>query len=166
MNDRNIVLTGFMATGKSTVGALLAKKLNRPFVDLDTVLEYRTGLSISTIFTKHGEAFFRILEKSLCHEMTLRDHLVVATGGGTLIDEDNRRITLQNAFVVCLVASPESIAERLQHAIHRPLAKQWQARLQARQAIYQSLPNHIDTTHLSPQEIVEEVIQKWQNDSR
>jgi shikimate kinase len=67
-NDaRNIVLTGFMGTGKSTVGALLAAKLNRVFVDVDTAIEHRTGLTIPRLFADYSEPFFRAIEKGICH---------------------------------------------------------------------------------------------------
>jgi shikimate kinase len=165
-DSRNIVLTGFMATGKSTVGALLAKKLHRVFFDIDTAIEHRTGLVIPRIFAEYSEPFFRAIEKGLCHEVALQKNLVVATGGGAVVDEDSRNALLKTGFVVCLVASPEEIEARLKGSDLRPLAGEWRERLAQRQKIYESLPNKVDTTGKSPEAITEEILQLWQSASK
>lgn len=162
---KNIVLTGFMATGKSTVAAILAKKLERVFADVDTVIEHRTGLTIPTIFAEYGESFFRAIEKGICHELCLRDNLVIATGGGAILDEDSRRAFLRTSFLVCLSASPELIEARLQSADNRPLANEWRERLKQRQKIYGSIPNQVDTSNKTPEQVAEEVLHLWQNES-
>ena len=165
-DSRNIVLTGFMATGKSTVGALLAKKLHRVFFDIDTAIEHRTGLVIPRIFAEHSEPFFRAIEKGICHEIALQRNLVVATGGGALIDPDSRATMLKTSFLICLTASPEVIEARLRGSDIRPLAGEWRERLAERQAIYHTLPYIIDTTDKTPQQVAEEVLRLWRSASR
>jgi shikimate kinase len=165
MNDRNIVLTGFMATGKSTVGQIIATKLGRVFYDVDAAIEHRTGLTIPRIFAEHSEPFFRAIEKGICHEIALQKNLVVATGGGAIIDDDNRAALLKTSFVVCLIASPEVIEARLQQFDARPLAGRWRELLEKRLSIYESLSNIIDTTGKIPEQVAEEVLSLWQNES-
>lgn len=163
--SRNIVITGFMATGKSTVGALLAKKLHRVFFDVDTAIEHRTGLVIPRIFAEYSEPFFRAIEKGICHEIALQKNLVVATGGGAVVDEESRQVLLKTGFVVCLLASPEAIEARLRASDLRPLAGEWRERFAERQKIYDLLPNKIDTTGKSPETVTEEILQLWQSAS-
>ncbi|MEO1163806.1 MAG: shikimate kinase, partial [Chloroflexota bacterium] len=103
---QNIVLTGFMGTGKSTVGQSLAAELGWVFFDVDTAIEHRTGLTIPRIFANFSEPFFRAIEKGICHEIALQKNLVVATGGGAIVDDDSRKILLETSFVICLLASP------------------------------------------------------------
>lgn len=165
MNNQNIVLTGFMATGKSTVAVILAKKLGRVFFDVDTAIEHRTGLIIPRIFANHSEPFFRAIEKGICHEIALQKELVVATGGGAILDQDSREVLLKNSFVVCLTATADIIEERLRASDLRPLAGEWRERFTKRKTIYDSLPNIVDTSNKSPEQVAEEVLQLWQNES-
>lgn len=163
--SKNLVLTGFMATGKSTVGEILAEKLGRVFIDVDTAIEHRTGLTIPTIFADYGESFFRAIEKGICHELCLKGNLVIATGGGAILDDDSRHAFLQTSFLLCLSASPELIETRLQTTDNRPLAKEWRERLNNRQPIYNAIPNQVDTSHKTPEQVAEEVLRLWQNES-
>ncbi|MGB7340613.1 MAG: shikimate kinase [Phototrophicaceae bacterium] len=165
LNKQNIVLTGFMATGKSTVGASIANQLHRTVIDIDTLIEQRTEMSISQIFADYGEVFFRAVESGICHEVCMRNNLVIATGGGAIIDEANRNAFLQTSFVVCLTASHEAIESRLSESSSRPLASAWRAKLAARQAIYDAIPYQIDTSDLTPNQIAKEIILLWQNES-
>lgn len=165
MNEQNIVLTGFMATGKSTVGTILAKKLGRVFFDVDTAIEHRTGLTIPRIFANHSEPFFRAIEKGICHEISLQKNLVIATGGGAILDEDSRNAFLRTGFLVCLSASPERIEARLLGSDLRPLAAEWHELLAQRKPIYDMLPYQVNTTDKTPEQIAEEILQLWQNES-
>ncbi|MGJ3240895.1 MAG: shikimate kinase [Anaerolineae bacterium] len=165
MNDRNIVLTGFMATGKSSVGQIIAQELDRVFFDVDTAIEHRTCLTIPRIFANHSEPFFRAVEKGICHEISLQRHLVIATGGGALIDTETRQTFLHSAFVVNLSASPVEIEARLRASDARPLAGDWQGLFAQRRAIYAAMPHQVDTNARTPAEIAEEVISLWHNDS-
>lgn len=165
MNERNIVLTGFMATGKTTVGRILAKKLGRVFFDVDTAIEHRTGLTIPRIFANHSEPFFRAIEKGICHEISLQNNLLIATGGGAILDDDSRNAFLQASFLVNLNASPEIIESRLLASDARPLAGEWRERFAQRKPIYDALPHQVDTTGKTPEKIAEEIMQLWQNES-
>jgi hypothetical protein len=88
----NLILTGFMGTGKSTVGSLVAADMGRVFYDMDAVIEQRTGMAISGIFAQESEPYFRAIERGLCYEMALQQNLVVATGGGALVDPNNYEV--------------------------------------------------------------------------
>lgn len=165
-DSRNIVLTGFMGTGKSTVGALLATKLNRVFVDVDTAIQHRTGLTIPRIFADYSEPFFRAIEKGICHELMLEENLVIATGGGAIMDDDTRREMLKHGFLVCLTASSEVIEERIRSVDIRPLRGEWRERLAERKPIYDALPRCVDTTAKTPEEAMQEVLSLWQNASQ
>lgn len=158
---RNIVLTGFMATGKTTVGRLVAERLQRRYLDMDAAIETRTGWSIPRIFAEHGEEHFRALERGLCFEVALLDGLVVSTGGGTLVDPQSREVLRDTTMLVCLLATPESIKERLIAATDRPLAPRWRELYAARRPIYESVPHQVHTDGKSPQDIAEEVIRLW-----
>lgn len=163
MSECNIVLTGFMGTGKSTVGVLLAKRLKRVFIDMDTAIEHRTGLTIPHIFAAYGEPTFRAIEKGIAHELVLRGNLVIATGGGTMLDADTRRIMCEHTFLICLTATQEVLNSRLSDAAGRPLAPKWPDLLAQRQPIYDSLPRHIDASNATPQQLAEEIENLWRN---
>ena len=118
----NIILTGFMGTGKSTVGQLLAERLGRPFLDTDEEIVRRTGQPIATIFDSRGEAYFRGLEGELAYELSRKEGLVMATGGRLLLDPANALDLGQNGLVFCLTAAPEEILARLENdPVKRPL---------------------------------------------
>jgi len=164
-DEHSLVLTGFMGTGKSTVGALLAVQLQRPFVDMDGLIVARTGWPIPDLFARFGEAHFRAIERGLCHELATRTGEVVATGGGALMDEASRAALLRYTFVVCLDAEPSTIETRLVGETGRPLAGQLRERWQARAPIYASLPYHVWTEGKTPEQVAEEVIALWKNGS-
>lgn len=122
MEKKNVVLTGFMGTGKSTVGRLLAARLGHDFVDTDELIVARDGRSIATIFREAGEAAFRDWEASVSQELAGRSGLVIATGGRLMLDEGNAAALSRNGRVFCLTAAPETILARLQDdAGRRPL---------------------------------------------
>ncbi|HYG36567.1 MAG TPA: shikimate kinase [Clostridia bacterium] len=118
---RNLALIGFMGTGKSSVGRLIADTLHFTFLDTDYVIENRIGLSISEVFKRHGEPVFRDWERRLVEELTLRNDTVISTGGGLPINPANLESLKTHALVVCLWASPEAIYERVKDHSHRPL---------------------------------------------
>ncbi|MBK9122227.1 MAG: shikimate kinase [Chloroflexi bacterium] len=159
----NIVLTGFMGTGKSTVGKLVADELRMSFVDTDTLIQSRAGRAIPAIFAEDGEAVFRAMERDVCVELAAQHGLVVATGGGMLVDPRNRAAFAATALIVCLWASPGTIAARLAGNSGRPLAASWRALLEQRTPIYRQLPHHLDTTGRAPEDTAQEVIALWQS---
>ncbi len=164
MIDRNIVVTGFMGTGKTTVGRVIASRLNRPFVDTDDEIARRAGKPVARIFAEEGEGYFRYCERRLCRFLAAQRGLVVATGGGMLVDESNRRVMLASGLVICLNAPPEVISRRLeQTSDERPLLRgNWQTLLDQRAAAYAAIPHQVDTTGKTPEQIADEIIGLWQ----
>ena len=154
---KNIVITGFMGTGKTTVGEILARKLNRRFVDMDVEIETRAGFTIPQIFRRHGESGFREMERRLIHELALQHGLVIATGGGALIDDDMREMMGRHGLLVCLNASKAEIRARLAENRDRPLAADWESHLDARRSAYSRINHQIMTTGKTPTEIAAEI---------
>lgn len=159
---RAIVLTGFMGTGKSTVGRLLAKRLGFGFLDLDELIEKDAGISIKEIFSSHGEARFREFEARAIERLAsseLGTALVVSTGGGAVVMELNRSHLRSFGVLVCLKASPEEILRRVGNRPERPLLfgpdreEKLHALLNERQAAYMDCDLEVDTTGLRPEDV-------------
>jgi shikimate kinase len=119
--NRNIFLIGPMGSGKTAVGRQLARLFRLTFYDSDADVEARTGVDISFIFEKEGEAGFRIRERESIDRLTRLSSIVLATGGGAVIDADNRRALAERGVVVYLETSIDQQLERTRHARHRPL---------------------------------------------
>jgi len=119
----NIALIGFMGTGKSTVGRMVAEMLHYTFLDTDHVIEARAGRSINEIFEQDGEPAFREWERRIVEELTRRTRTVIATGGGLPANDANLASLKTHALVVCLWASADVIWERVRDHEHRPLLK-------------------------------------------
>lgn len=117
---KNIILTGFMGTGKTTVGKILAEKLGRDFIDTDQLIEKRQGMSIPEIFSKMGETAFRRMESEIARELGQREKLVISTGGRFMLDPENVAALSQTGRVFCLVATPHEILSRLQKDTAHP----------------------------------------------
>ena len=117
----NLALIGFMGTGKSSVGRLVAEQLQFEFLDTDNLIEIRAGKAISEIFAQNGETTFRELECNLVKELASRTQTVISTGGGLPVNPENLQSLKQHALVVCLWSSPEKILERVREQSHRPL---------------------------------------------
>ncbi|MGO8859138.1 MAG: shikimate kinase AroK [Steroidobacteraceae bacterium] len=117
----NIFLIGPMGSGKSAVGRHLARLFHLTFCDSDADIEAKTGVDISFIFEKEGEAGFRMREKESIERLTRLESIVLATGGGAVIEADNRRVLAERGIVVYLETSIEQQLERTRHARHRPL---------------------------------------------
>lgn len=162
---RNLVLTGFMGTGKSTVGRLLARQLDMDFVDTDAAVENEAGMRIPAIFRTAGEAGFRVLEARVCQQLAAGKGRVIATGGGALLDAETRAAFLANSMVVCLTCNLRVIVERVGADPSRPLysndVSRLAERLAQRRVFYDSLPHQVDTTYLSVQATAEKVIELW-----
>lgn len=113
LNHRNIVLTGFMASGKTVVGKALAHKLGRKFIDSDKVIEEKCQMPIPEIFEKYGEEYFRNIESQVIEEISLESGAVIATGGGVVLNENNIAVLRKNATIVNLEPSGDVIIARL-----------------------------------------------------
>lgn len=167
-DERNIVLVGFMATGKSTVGRELARRLGRPFVDTDEEVAARAGMSVADVFARRGEAFFRDLESAVIAEAAARPGQVIAAGGGALLREENRRRLRERGVLVRLLADPEAIVARVvaQGAAARPLlaaaegdlAGRLRDLLAAREPAYRDADVTIDTTRLTIPQVADEIL--------
>jgi len=118
-NIKQIFLIGMMGSGKSTLGSMLADKLNWTFIDIDTELEKDHGLSINDMFN-NGESNFRSLESKKLEKIVLKNHIVCATGGG-IVEEDVNRKILNQSFCVYLDTSLDVLHERVKHDSSRPL---------------------------------------------
>jgi shikimate kinase len=163
-NSRNIILVGFMGTGKTHIGHELAKRLELKFLDMDDVIVERAGKPIPDIFANDGEAHFRAFERQLVIDLAEQTGLVVATGGGVVLNPDNVQDFSKRGLVICLSATPEVILSRVEHDTNRPLLNAGDkmekicALLASRQALYEAIPNQIDTSDLSVEAVVERIL--------
>ena len=121
MAKGNLFLVGMMGAGKTTLGRALAQRLDMEFVDTDRVLVERTGVPVATIFEFEGESGFRRRECAVLAEVAEREGVVVATGGGAILAEENRRVMRDHGTVIYLRARLESLWERTRHDNSRPL---------------------------------------------
>ena len=161
---KNIVITGFMGTGKSAAAKELARKLGMKFIDMDQIIEERQGTSISDIFDRYGENYFREQENELAKELSQKENMVIATGGGTLLSSDNARRLGQAGEIVCLYADSQTIYNRVKRKNDRPLLKgenvlgEIDHLLEERKKAYAKIKWKIDTTNLNIQEVTEKII--------
>lgn len=161
--DRHIVITGFMGTGKTTTGRLVAKQLNRTFVDMDDLIVERAGKPIPAIFAEDGEVAFRLMERDVLEEIANTGGQVIATGGGALVADINRQLVKDHTFLVCLTATPDVIEVRIGKDSGRPLAALWQELLIKRVPAYADIPIQVDTSHRQPNQVAEEIVRLWQS---
>lgn len=167
-NEPNLIVTGFMGTGKTTVGQELARRLGLTFVDTDELIESRHG-PISRIFEEEGEASFREIERSTAKEVGSRGGQVIATGGGMLLDPENLAVLGKSGRIFCLVASAEEIYRRAMDDTlrkDRPLLQAEDAQrrivelLNERDAVYRRL-EQVDTDGRSAEAVAEEIVRRW-----
>jgi len=157
----NIVLMGFMGTGKSTVGRTLARRLGMQFLDMDTIIEERAGKPIPRIFAEEGEPHFRALERALAQELSQRSGLVIACGGGVVLNPENIRDYSRTGLVVCLTATPEVIFKRTAKDRNRPLLEEQDRMkrilelLEKRKTMYAAIPHQVDTTTPTADQVAE-----------
>jgi len=121
VRKERIYLTGFMGSGKSTIGPILANSLGFNFVDIDKLIERREGKTVNEIFREHGEAHFRGLERSIITELSARPGLVISLGGGTITDPEIFTTIITSGILVYLKITPEQIYRRLHRRTDRPL---------------------------------------------
>jgi 3-dehydroquinate synthase len=155
-----------MGTGKTLVGREVARCLGRRFVDMDAEIEARADKSVYRIFAEDGEGAFRRMEAALCKELSTQTGLVIATGGGAMVDPANRAVTMRAGSIVCLTCDADEILRRVGGDNEdRPLLQVADPRaeierlLAARREAYAAIPWHVDTTALSPDQVANRVIQ-------
>jgi len=162
----NILLTGFMGAGKTTVGKKLAKRLGYFFVDTDREIEKEQGCSINEIFKYGGEECFRDLKTEILQKLQTKQNLVIATGGGMVLRNENRSLMQSLGTRVYLKVELQELMRRLKKDKKRPLLQKSKPEehilemLQQRKSIYEEAECIIDTTDLSPHQMVTEIIRK------
>ena len=158
-----IFLTGFMGTGKTTVGKKLAARLELPFVDTDEIIERKQGRPITAIFASDGEEYFRTVERRVMEEVIETD-AVVATGGGMVVDPRNRERMRAAGPIICLAADADTISRRTASDRQRPLlagedpAQRIRELLDQRSAAYADSDFTVDTSHLDVAAVVEAIL--------
>jgi len=163
---KNIYLVGFMGTGKSAVGRYLAKQLKVKFLDLDILIENQEKRKIVDIFAQDGEAAFRRIERAMLAKIAKRKNLVVACGGGIVLDPRNIRLIKKTGRMICLSAKIQTIWKRTKQARHRPLLnvkdklKRIKEILEQRRHLYAQAHICIDTSKLSIKEVAEKILKK------
>ena len=160
---KNIVLIGFMGTGKTAVAKRLARVMKLKYVSTDALIEKREGRSIGDIFSRDGEPYFRNIEKEIIKETAKNSDQVIDTGGGVVLNAENMENLKKNGVVICLWASPAAIYERTRSHEHRPLLKvdkpeeKIKELLEARRAYYEKADARVDTTGMEIDDVVEQV---------
>ena len=163
----NLTLIGFMGTGKSSVGRLVAESLHFDYLDTDQVVEFRAHKSINQIFQQDGEPSFREWERVVVEELTRRKRTVISTGGGLPASQANLDSLKTHSLVVCLWASPETIYDRVREHNHRPLLAQAdpQAKIRellaVREPFYRQADVLINTERRSVREVAVQVIHQF-----
>jgi shikimate kinase len=161
---RNIVLTGFMGTGKTAAGKELSRILSMRLIDIDHEIEQAEAMPIKEIFTKKGEAYFREIEAEMIRKYSAEKKVIIATGGGAVLREENLSALRENGTIFCLTARPETIHDRTSINHDRPLLKgddrmeKIISLLSSRSPVYEQAGIMIDTENKTPLQIAEEII--------
>lgn len=161
----NVSLVGMMGSGKSTIGRLIAGRTGMTFVDVDSIIEEETGMTVSEIFREFGQEEFRKFESEAVLELMEKDNLVISTGGGLPAEGRNMDNLRKMGPVIWLYASPEETLRRVGGTGARPLldvhepGKQIEALLEAREKHYRMADVKIDTTGRTPREVTDEALE-------
>ena len=165
----NIVLIGYRSSGKSAVGSRLAARLQMKFVDTDDLIEERQGIPISDIVKSQGWDHFRELEKKVIEEISKGDHLIIAPGGGAVLDTDNVNALKRNGFIIWLKADPQTLLKRIQKdqgsSTRRPTLtgkgtlEEIEETISERRPFYEKASEiQIDTSALDAEAVVKDVL--------
>lgn len=163
----NIALIGFMGTGKTSVGRLVAEQLHFDYLDTDELIQSATGKTIAEIFSTCGEPAFRALEEKAVHDLTGKTQTVISAGGGLPVNPQNLAGLKTHALVVCLWASPAKIWERVKNQTHRPLLhdpdpqKKIRELLTAREPFYKQADILLNTELRSLREVAQQVVHQF-----
>jgi len=167
---RNIVLFGFMGTGKTRVGRAVAEGLGMTYADLDDLIEAREGTTISEIFATKGEPHFRKIEAEVAAEAAKLDRHVIATGGGVVLNEANIRALEESGVGICLNATAEEVFRRVRREKHRPLVAVEKPLVRIRELLayrapfYSRVEHQVETTGKPVEAVVEEVVAIWRRE--
>ena len=165
----NIILVGFMGTGKTSVGRRLSLRLRMTYVDTDEIIEQTTGRRITDIFAQHGESYFRELESEAVRKVSDLDEHVISTGGGVVLRTRNLEVLKRNGVIFSLTATSEEIWARVKGETHRPLLRapnpveKIREMLKAREAYYALADYIIQTDGVSIGQVTNEVIEVFQH---
>ena len=160
---KNIVIIGFMGTGKTQTAKALADELSLEYVSVDELIEKKEDRSINDIFREDGEKYFRAVEKEIVKEVSEGENQVIDAGGGVVLDEENMKNLKKSGIVICLWASPEVIHERTKEHGHRPLLNvedpegKIRDLLDERKPFYEKADEHIDTSDMDLQSVVSNI---------
>jgi shikimate kinase len=169
----NIYLIGLMGAGKTTIGRQLARTLKLPFYDSDKAIEERTGVDISTIFEFEGEEGFRNREQKMIGQLTELKGIVMATGGGAILREENRQLLTQHGYVVYLHCDVDKLLERTRRDSQRPLLNTQDPRARLEDLFAQRQPFYaacadlvVDTGTMQSKDVVAHILEIYQNAQR
>ena len=160
---KNLVLFGFMGTGKTLIANMMKKRLGLRRVDMDDRIEIHENKSISKIFAEDGEPYFRSCEQNIAAQLASENDLIISTGGGVVLNKENVLNLAQNGVCICLNASAETIFDRVKNETHRPLLctenplATIKSILVQRKPFYDAVPFQVTTDGKTPQEICDEI---------
>jgi shikimate kinase len=163
---KNIILTGFMGTGKTAVGKELVRLLEMRLIDADTEIEKAEKMSINEIFKQFGEQKFREIETETIKTISRNRNVIISTGGGAVLRQENMDALRENGIIICLTATPETILQRTSNSNDRPLLRvedpfeKIKGLLDFRKPFYEKADIVVDTEGKTPLQIAEEVIEK------
>lgn len=169
---KNIVLIGFMGTGKTSAGKLLASRLGYTFIDTDQCIEKENKMTINDMFLNYGESYFREKESELAEKVAQMHHVVISTGGGIILNADNMKYFQQTGTIIALTADVDVILERTSRRNERPLLERENRRqiimdlLNTRKNLYNKGQFVVDTSHLSPLQVTDEILKYLRKDGK
>jgi shikimate kinase len=161
---KNIALVGFMGTGKTVIAKRISRKLKMKYVSTDDIIETREEKSINEIFSQDGEAHFRSVERDAVREVSSMDNVVIAAGGGVVLNDENMRNLRAKGVIICLNAAAEDIFERTKSYANRPLLNvpdplgKIKELMKIREPYYKKADHQVDTFGKSIEEVTDEVI--------
>ena len=166
-SNKNLVFLGMMGSGKSSIGAMVSKKLNIPFIDIDDLIEEHTGMTVSEIFEINGEDYFRNLEEKITIKSLKQKNVVVSLGGGGFINDKIRKSVLINHFSFWLNWDDLVLIKRIKGSKKRPLSskateQEIKAIINKRKKIYSKADFKINCNKLTKREIVKTIIETYE----
>ncbi|HBM74278.1 MAG TPA: shikimate kinase [Clostridiaceae bacterium] len=168
---KNIVLIGFMAVGKTTVGRMLSDKLNFKFIDTDEVIENKCNKTIQNIFAEFGEGYFRKIESDVVKIASSCTDTVISCGGGTPKDPDNVRSLEKNGMIICLKADADAICKRadissgIRPILYNKSKNEIEDLMLKRQKYYDVAQYFVDTSDLTPEEVADMIIEYYRKET-